>query len=156
MNYIINLPPSSSLPSEETTTSVLVDKLNNDMVKIEPDYSNINYINVPGVQPPLIGHNQANEMPKNISRKSSRKCDNISRCFANIKTICCMQHCGKYEISKENTMPIQENVINDVEKNGPCEKDNECKTAKVICCMVLALVLLFVAAGAILLYQSCK
>ena len=156
MNYIINLPLSSSLPSEEKTTTVIIDKLNNDMVKIEPGYSNINYINVTGVQPPLIGHDQANEIPKKISRKSSRKWDNISRCFANIKTICCFQHCGKYEISKENKMPIQENVINDVEKNGPCEKDNECKTAKVICCTVLALVLLFVAAGAILLYQSCK
>ena len=126
------------------------------MVKIEPGYSNINYVNIPGAQPPLIGHNQTNEVPKKVSRKSSRKCDNIYRCFANIKTVCCIQHCGKYEISKENKMPIQENVINDVEKNGPGVKHNECKTAKLICCMVLALVLLFVAAGAILLYQSCK
>ena len=135
------------------------DKLKKDIIDSEPGYSNINYV---------MSLGQKKHFPDDMQRRgcdSSRNkfMDYVKMCTGCSSTIfgstnkkcCCCWCCGTYNISKQNIKSSNVDPMKDVEKNEDHERKPRCAT-KSICCLVSVLFVIFVAAGAILLYQSCK
>ena len=104
----------------------------------------------------LPEHKNVNESTRNRCFEIRKFCEWLNSLFElSNKTCCCSWYGGKYTISKPSHVPRDGSAINDVEKSDSGKTNTKCAT-KSICYLVAVLFLVFVAAGAILLYQSRK
>ena len=139
-------------------TVLCTNKLKNDIIASEPGYSNVNYVI------PIEKKNSSSNNIQHSGCDSSRQnfMDCIKSCtwcplsfFGNTNKNCCCWYCGRYNIASQNTNGCTDDVIKDVEEGVQRPNKHKCAT-KHISYLVSVLFLVFVGAGAILLYQSCK
>ena len=129
--------------------------MKNDIIASEPGYSNVNYVMSSEIKINLCDDNNGCEDSKNKCKNLVRLCGCFTTLFDQTRKTCVCWYCGKYNIAKQDTKPNSTSPINNLRDDKPSETDNKC-TTKLICGLISVLILVFVAAGAILLYQSCK
>ena len=145
----------------QTKSNVLSNKSKDDVIASESGYSNIDYI---------ISSNSKKKLPHNfneqIGNSQNKSMDwlklgsGVSSLFSKSGTrtmsCCSCLYCDKYDISNEPDNQTNITTISDAVE-GDLRKETKPKCAsKSICCLVFVLFLIFVSAGAILLYQSRK
>ena len=153
---------TSSTNSSKYTTSRLKNftinsnKLKDEIIAAEPGYSNVNYVMSSEIKNNLCNDNSGCEDSRNTCTDLVRLCGCFTTFLSHTRKTCLCPCCGEYNISKQDTKPSVRSPINeDRKQKKPGGAMTKCST-KLICCLVSVLILIFVAAGAILLYQSCK
>ena len=145
----------------QTKSKVLSNKSKDDLIASEPGYSNINY---------TISSNSKKKLPSDFNEQSDNSLNKsmdwlklgsgVSSIFSKSRTrtisCCSCLYCDKYDISNEPDNQTNITTISDaVERDLRKETKPKC-ASKSICCLVSVLFIVFVSAGAILLYQSRK
>ena len=145
----------------QTKSKILSNKSKDDVIESEPGYSNVDYI---------ISSDSKKKLPYDFNEQSGNSLSKsmewlklgsgVSSLFNKNRnrTISCCSclYCDKYDISNEPDNQTNITTISDaVERDLRKETKPKC-ASKSICCLVSVLFLIFVSAGAILLYQSRK
>ena len=145
----------------QSKSKVLSNKSKDDVIASEPGYSNIDYI---------ISSNSKKKLPYNFNEQSVNSLNKsmdwlklgcgVSSLFSKNRTrtisCCSCLYCDKYDISNEPDNQTNITTTSDaIERDLRKDKKPKC-ASKSICCLVSVLFLIFVSAGAILLYQSRK
>ena len=145
----------------QTKSKALSNKSKDDVIASEPGYSNIDYI---------ISYNSKTKLPHDFNEQSGNSLNKsmdwlklgsgVSSLFSKSRTrtisCCSCLYCDKYDISNEPDNQTNITTISDaVERDLRKETKPKC-ASKSICYFVSVLFIVFVSAGAILLYQSRK
>ena len=145
----------------QTKSKVLSNKSKDDVIVCEPGYSNINYV---------ISSNSKKKLPSDFNEQSDNSLNKsmdwlklgsgvysiFSKSRSRTISCCSCLYCDKYDISNEPDNQTNITTISDaVERDLRKETKPKC-ASKSICCLVSVLFIVFVSAGAILLYQSRK
>ena len=152
----ININETTTIQNKSDLAS---NKSTADVITSEPGYSNIDCVLSSDLTKKLsYDPHELSDNTKNKSMDWIKFGSGVSSFFGNQKTIHCCPclYCDKYNISKQtdkqtNISTISEHFEEDIKKTT----DPKC-ASKSICCLVFVLFLIFVSAGAILLYQSRK
>ena len=134
-------------------------KIAADTITSEPGYSNIDYDASSHLKKKLpYESNESSKNSKNNSMDWFKFGSGVSSLFINRSSVHCCPclYCDKYNISKQNDNQTNVVTISDSAEEDVKKTTNRKCASKSICCLVLVLFLIFVSAGAILLYQSRK